>query len=58
MGKGGSVSVKERTAMDGATLVNVGVVAWPSVDRAGVMVRRMQAKLHRLGERGFGSPVR
>ena len=47
MGKGGSVSVKERTAMDGATPVNTGVVAWPSVDAAGVMVRRMQAKLHR-----------
>ena len=33
--------------MDGATPVNTGVVAWPSVDAAGVMVRRMQAKLHR-----------
>src|SRR4249919_1685211 len=47
MGKGGSVSVTERTVMDGATPVNTGVVAWPSVDAAGVMVRRMQAKLHR-----------
>ena len=33
--------------MDGATPVNTGVVAWPSVDAAGVMVRRMQTKLHR-----------
>ena len=33
--------------MDGATPVNTGVVAWPSIDAAGVMVRRMQAKLHR-----------
>jgi RNA-directed DNA polymerase len=33
--------------MDGATPVNTSVVAWPSIDAAGVMVRRMQAKLHR-----------
>ena len=47
MGKGGSVSVKEKTAMDGDTLVNTGVVAWPDVDSAWATVRRMQLKLHR-----------
>ena len=47
MGKGGSVSVKEMTAMDGDTPVNTGVGAWPDVDLAWVSVRRMQLKLHR-----------
>src|SRR5829696_10491892 len=47
MGKGGSVSVKETTAMDGDTPVNTGVVAWPEVDTAWFSVRRMQLKLHR-----------
>jgi RNA-directed DNA polymerase len=47
MGKGGSVSAKEVTAMDGDTSVNTGVVAWPEVDAAWFSVRRMQLKLHR-----------
>jgi RNA-directed DNA polymerase len=47
MGKGGSVSVKETTAMDGDTPVNTGVVAWPEVDTAWFSVRRMQLKLQR-----------
>ena len=33
--------------MDGDTLVNTGVVAWPDVDSAWATVRRMQLKLHR-----------
>ena len=34
--------------------VNTGAVAWPDDFTAGVMVRRMQAKLHRwaAGDRG------
>ena len=47
MGKGGSVSVKEKTAVDGDTPVNTGVVAWPENDTAWFLVRRMQLKLHR-----------
>lgn len=33
--------------MDGDTLVNTGVVAWPEKDAAWFSVRRMQLKLHR-----------
>jgi RNA-directed DNA polymerase len=47
MGKGGSVSVKEGDAMSEDAPVNTGAVAWPDDFTAGVMVRRMQAKLHR-----------
>jgi RNA-directed DNA polymerase len=45
MGKGGSVSVKEGMSEDAP--VNTGAVAWPDDYTASVMVRRMQAKLHR-----------
>src|SRR6266545_2974214 len=47
MGKGGSVSVKERSAMSEAAPVNTGAVEWPGPDRAHFAVRRMQIKLHR-----------
>ena len=47
MGKGGSVSVKEGIVMSEDAPVNTGAVAWPDDFTAGVMVRRMQAKLHR-----------
>ena len=47
MGKGGSVSVKEGTVMSEDAPVNTGAVAWPDDFTASVMVRRMQAKLHR-----------
>src|SRR5260370_24208420 len=47
MGKGGSVSVNEGDAMSEDAPVNTGAVAWPDDFTADVMVRRMQAKLHR-----------
>jgi len=47
MGKGGSVSVDEGNVMSEDAPVNTGAVAWPDDFTAGVMVRRMQAKLHR-----------
>jgi RNA-directed DNA polymerase len=47
MGKGGSVSVKERSAMSEDAPVNTGAVEWPDPDSAYFMVRRMQIKLHR-----------
>jgi RNA-directed DNA polymerase len=47
MGKDGSVSVKEGDAMPEDAPVNTGAVAWPDDFTASVMVRRMQAKLHR-----------
>src|SRR6266481_4147683 len=47
MGKDGSVSVKEGDAMSEDAPVNTGAVAWPDDFTASVMVRRMQAKLHR-----------
>jgi RNA-directed DNA polymerase len=47
MGKGGSVSVKEVTAMVEDTPVNTGVACWPDPVSAAVAVRRMQTKLHR-----------
>src|SRR5438132_5032571 len=47
MGKGGRVSVKEGNVMSEEALVNTGAVAWPDDFTASVMVRRMQAKLHR-----------
>jgi RNA-directed DNA polymerase len=47
MGKGGSVSVKEVTAMVEDTPVNTGVACWPEPMSAAVAVRRMQTKLHR-----------
>jgi retron-type reverse transcriptase len=47
MGKGGSVSVNGGDAMSEDAPVNTGAVAWPDDFTAGVMVRRMQAKLHR-----------
>jgi RNA-directed DNA polymerase len=48
MGKDGSVSVKEKTAMVEDTPVNTGVVtAWPDPESAAAAVRRMQLKLHR-----------
>jgi len=45
MGKDGSVSVKEKTAMSEDTPVNTGV-SWPDPDEADRLVRRMQVKLH------------
>src|SRR6266571_604053 len=47
MGKGGSVSVKEGNVMSEDAPVNTGAMAWPDDYTASVMVRRMQAKLHR-----------
>jgi len=47
MGKGGSVSVDEGNVMSEDAPVNTGAVAWPDDFTAGVMIRRMQAKLHR-----------
>ena len=47
MGKGGSVSVKEGNVMSEDAPGNPGAVAWPDDFTASVMVRRMQAKLHR-----------
>ena len=47
MGKGGSVSASEGNVMSEDAPVNTGAVAWPDDYTAGVMVRRMQAKLHR-----------
>src|SRR3984957_4937398 len=47
MGKGGSVSVKEGNVMSEDAPGNPGAVAWPDDYTASVMVRRMQAKLHR-----------
>ncbi len=47
MGKGGSVSVKEESAMFEDALVNAGAAAWPDEGSAFVVVRRMQTKLHR-----------
>jgi RNA-directed DNA polymerase len=58
MGKGGSVSVKEKTAMVEDAPVNTGAVAWPDSDLAALAVRRMQVKLHRWAiedpDRRFG----
>jgi RNA-directed DNA polymerase len=58
MGKGGSVSVKEVTAMVEDTPVNTGVAAWPDPVSAAAAVRRMQLKLHRWAvddpDRRFG----
>jgi len=45
MGKGGSVSDGEKTAMSEDTPVNTGV-SWPGSVEAGELVRRMQVKLH------------
>jgi RNA-directed DNA polymerase len=47
MGKGGSVSVKEKGAMSEDAPVNAGAVEWPSPDSADFTVRSMQIKLHR-----------
>ena len=48
MGKGGSVSVKERNAMSEDAPVNTGAATvWPDPDSAYFAVRRMQIKLHR-----------
>src|SRR6266508_3586075 len=47
MGKGGSVSVKEGNVMSEDAPGNPGALAWPDDYTASVMVRRMQAKLHR-----------
>jgi len=47
MGKGGSVSVKEDSAMPQGVPVNAGTVVWPSREAAHATVARMQAKLHR-----------
>jgi RNA-directed DNA polymerase len=46
MGKGGSMSVREESAMSEDTPVNTGV-SWPDEILAGALVRRMQSKLHR-----------
>ena len=58
MGKGGSVSVKEGNVMSEDAPGNPGAVAWPDDFTASVMVRRMQAKLHRWAiedsDRRFG----
>ena len=47
MGKGGSVSSKEGSAMPEVASVNTGAVSWPSADSAFFTVREMQTKLHR-----------
>jgi RNA-directed DNA polymerase len=47
MGKDGSVSVKEKTAMFEDAPVNTGAVQWPDRGSAYYAVRRMQIKLHR-----------
>ncbi len=47
MGKGGSVSVKEESAMSQAAPVNSGAVAWRDLASARAAVARMQTKLHR-----------
>jgi RNA-directed DNA polymerase len=47
MGKGGSVPVKERSAMPEGAPVNTGAVEWPHPDSAYFTVREMQIKLHR-----------
>ena len=47
MGKGGSVSGKGGNVMSEDAPVNTGAVAWPDDFTASVVVRRMQAKLHR-----------
>ena len=58
MGKDGSVSVKEKTAMVEDASVNTGAVNWPDFDSAALAVRRMQVKLHRWAveepDRRFG----
>ncbi len=58
MGKDGSVSVKEKTAMVEDAPVNTGAVNWPDFDSAALAVRRMQVKLHRWAiedpDRRFG----
>jgi RNA-directed DNA polymerase len=46
MGKGGSVSVKEKAAMAEDAPGNPGARAWPDDFTASVLVRRMQVKLH------------
>jgi RNA-directed DNA polymerase len=47
MGKGGSVSAKEKLAMVEDAPVNAGALVWPTVEVAAEQVRRMQRKLHR-----------
>jgi len=58
MGKGGSVPVKEKSAMSEEPPVNTGVTRWPDPDSAYLVVRRMQIKLHRWAidgsDRRFG----
>ncbi len=46
MGKGGSVSSNDGTAMFEVAPVNAGAVSWPSREEAADTVRRMQLKLH------------
>jgi hypothetical protein len=46
MGKGGSVSGKERAVMVEDAPANAGAVSWPSPQDAADAVRRMQTKLH------------
>ena len=55
MGKGGSVSVNEETAMVEDAPVNTGAVVWPTPGEAQAEVRRMQLKLHRWAR---GDPSR
>src|SRR3954453_13012686 len=47
MGKGGSVSGKEGSAMFEDASVNTGAASWPDPIAAAGAVRRMQTKLHR-----------
>src|SRR6516162_2517110 len=47
MGKDGGVSVREGAVVSEDAPVNTGAVAWPDDFTASVMVRRMQARLHR-----------
>ncbi len=49
MGKDGSMSVKERSAMPEAALVNTGAARWADVASANRAIRGMQIKLHRGG---------
>lgn len=54
MGKGGSVSVREGSAMSQDALVNTGAVDWPGLFSAEKTVARMQAELHLWAARDPG----
>src|SRR5712664_2420055 len=54
MGKGGSVSVREGSAMSQGALVNTGAVDWPVLFSAENTVARMQPNLHLWAARDPG----